>query len=195
MIQSYNAINSLRQHIKEKARIHGVITEGGEAANIVPARSAASFIVRAEDDEYLDVLKEKVIDCFTGAAIATGAELKYTWDEARYAAMNNNMTIARLFQANMQALDYQIPLGDAAIWGGSTDVGNVSRMVPTIQPLVKIAEDDVLLHSPEFVQADASEKGLKTMLDAAKAMAMTVIDLLANPDYLTEARQELDAGK
>ena len=195
MIQSYNAINSLRQHIKDKARIHGVITDGGEAANIVPDRSAASFIVRAEDDEYLDVLKEKVIDCFTGAAIATGAELKYTWDEARYAAMNNNMTIARLFQANMQALDYQIPLGDAAIWGGSTDVGNVSRMVPTIQPLVKIADDNVLLHSPEFVRADASESSLQTMLDAAKAMAMTVIDLLTDSDNLTEARQELDEGK
>ena len=68
-------------------------------------------------------------------------------------------------------------------------------MVPTIQPLVKIADDNVLLHSPEFVRADASEKGLKTMLDAAKAMAMTVIDLLANHDILKEARQELDAGK
>jgi amidohydrolase len=195
MIQSYNAINSLRQHIKDKARIHGVITDGGEAANVVPAHSAASFIVRAEDDEYLDVLKERVIDCFTGAAIATGAELKYAWDEARYAAMNNNMTMARLFQANMQALGYQIPLGGATIWGGSTDVGNVSRMVPAIQPLIQITADDVLLHTPEFARAGASEKSLRSMLDAAKAMAMTIIDLLADPDNLTKARQEFGEGK
>ena len=77
MIQSYNAINSLRQHIRNKSRIHGIITDGGEAPNIVPAHTAASFIVRAENDTYLDELKEKVTSCFVSAAVATGAELKY----------------------------------------------------------------------------------------------------------------------
>ena len=190
MIQSYNAINSLRQHIKDGARIHGVITDGGEAANIVPAHTSASFFVRAVDDEYLDVLKEKVIDCFTGAAIATGAELKYKWDTIRYAAMINNMTMARLFQDNMKALGYDIPLGGDRIWGGSSDVGNVSRLVPTIQPLVSIAPDDVLIHTPEFAERAKTEDSLNSMLDAAKAMAMTVIDLLANPDNLARARRE-----
>lgn len=195
MIQSYNAINSLRQHIKDKARIHGIITDGGEAANIVPAHSSASFIVRAEDDEYLDVVKERVIDCFTGAAIATGAELKYEWDEARYAAMKNNLTMARLFQANMQALGCQIPLGDDITWGGSTDVGNVSRLVPAIQPLILIAPDGALIHTPDFAAAAASEEGLRIILDAAKAMAMTVIDLLAEPDTLARAKEEFNEGK
>jgi amidohydrolase len=195
MIQSYNAINSLRQHIKDGARIHGVITDGGEAANIVPAHTAASFFVRAEDDDYLDVLKEKVIDCFTGAAIATGAELKYKWDDVRYAAMNNNVILARLFQDNMKTLGYDIPLGGDKVWGGSSDVGNVSRLVPTIQPLVSIAPADVLIHTPEFARAAVSKDGLRFMLDAAKSMAMTVVDLLANPDNLARAREEFSKGK
>ena len=192
VIQSYNAINSLRQHIKDGARIHGVITDGGEAANVVPAHTAASFFVRAEDDDYLDVLKVKVIDCFTGAAIATGAELKYKWDTVRYAAMVNNVTLARLFQDNMKALGCDIPLGGDKIWGGSSDVGNVSRLVPTIQPLVSIAPDNILIHTPEFAIAATSKDSLKSMLNAAKAMAMTLIDLLGNPDNLTGARQEFD---
>jgi len=141
MIQSYNAINSLRQHIKDKARIHGIITDGGEAANIVPAHTAAHFIVRAEQDSYLDELKEKVINCFESAAKATGAELKYRWGDVRYATMLNNMAMARLFRNNMQALGRKIPLGDATLWGGSTDVGNVSQLVPTIQPLVAVSSD------------------------------------------------------
>jgi len=190
MIQSYNAINSLRQHIKDGARIHGVITDGGEAANIVPAHTSASFFVRAIDDEYLDILKEKVIDCFTGAAVATGAELKYKWDTIRYAAMINNMTMARLFRDNMKALGYDIPLGGDKFWGGSSDVGNVSRLVPTIQPLVSIAPDDVLIHTPEFAERAKTEDSLRSMLDAAKAMAMTVIDLLGSPDNLAKSRDE-----
>jgi amidohydrolase len=195
MIQSYNAINSLRQHIREKARIHGIITNGGEAANIVPAHTAASFIVRAEDDRYLDELKERVINCFAGAARATGAELKCRWDEVRYAAMLNNVTTARLFRSNMKSLGHNIRLGDATLWSGSTDVGNVSQLVPAIQPLVAIAPDDVLIHSPRFAEAAASEDGLRCMLDAAKAMVMTVVDVLADPETFARIQEEFRSGK
>ena len=195
MIQSYNAINSLRQHIKDKARIHGIITDGGEAANIVPAHTAASFFVRAEDDEYLEVVKERVIDCFTGASIATGAELKYKWDDVSYAAMNNNVTMARLFHKNMQELGHEMPLGDDTIWGASTDVGNVSRLMPTIQPLVSITEEDVLIHTREFAVIAGSEAGFKSIMIAAKAMAMTVVDLLADSEVLTRAREEFNQSK
>ena len=194
MIQSYNAINSLRQHIRDKARIHGIITDGGEAANVVPAHTAASFIVRAEDDSYLDELKERVVNCFTGAAKATGAELKYRWGE-RYAAMLNNLTLARLFKQNMQSLGHKMPLGDATQWGGSTDVGNVSQLVPTIQPMAAIAPADVLLHSPEFARAAASEEGLRCILGSAKAMAMTVVDLLASPETVTRVQKEFWSGR
>jgi amidohydrolase len=195
MIISYNGINSLRQHIKDKARIHGIITDGGEAANIVPAHSAARFFVRAEDDEYLKVIKERVIDCFTGASIATGAELKYKWDDVSYAAMNNNETMARLFQRNMESLGQDIPLRDDSTWGGSTDAGNVSQILPTIHPLVRIAGNEVLIHTPEFANVAGSEEGFQKMMVAAKAMGMTMVDLLADPALLESAREEFRGSK
>jgi amidohydrolase len=195
MILSYNAIDALRQHIKEKARIHGIITDGGEAPNIVPAHTAATFLVRATDDEYLDILKEKVLNCFAGAATATGAELKYRWADVRYAAMRNNMALARLFRKNMQALGHAIPLGDNTKWSGSTDVGNVSQLMPTIQPMVAIAPGDVLAHSPRFAEKAATEDALKRLLDAAKAMAMTAADLLADRDTLADVRGEFLKSK
>jgi len=195
MILSFNAIDALRQHIKEKARIHGIITDGGEAPNIVPAHTAATFLVRAEDDEYLDILKEKVLNCFAGAAAATGAELKYKWADVRYAAMRNNMTLARLFRKNMQSLGRPIPLGDNSKWSGSTDVGNVSRLAPTIQPMVGIASKDVLIHTPQFAAAAATKEALRSLLDAAKAMAMTAADLLADPKTIAGLRAEFQKNK
>jgi amidohydrolase len=182
MILSYNAINSLRQHIREKARIHGIITNGGEASNVVPAHSAASFMVRSDDDAYLDELKDKVIDCFLGAAKATGAKLEYRWGEARYATMLNNLTMAKLFKMNFESLGHEIPLGDTTIMDFSTDVGNVSRLVPTIQALVAIAPSDILIHSEQFAEVTASEEALDCLLDAAKAMAMTAADIMANQE-------------
>jgi amidohydrolase len=195
MILSYNAINALRQHIKEKARIHGIITDGGEAPNVVPAHTAATFLVRAQDDKYLDILKEKVINCFSGAAAATGAELKYRWADVRYAPMLNNITLAKLFRKNMQALGHSIPLGDSDKWSGSSDVGNVSQLVPAIQPMVPIASKKVLIHSSGFAAAAGKEKALRVLLDAAKAMAMTAVDLLASPETLAGVRAEFQKSK
>jgi amidohydrolase len=195
MILSYNAIDALRQHINEKARIHGIITDGGEAANIVPAHTAATFMVRVADDPDLDELKEKVINCFTGAAVATGAELKYRWAEVRYASMKNNFTLGRLFQKNMAVVGRRVPMGDNIKSTGSTDVGNVSQLLPAIQPTVSIAPDSVLIHTPEFARVAATEDALGRMLDAAKAMAMTAVDLLAIPETLAKVQAEFRKGK
>ena len=195
MIQSFTAINSLRQHIKSSARIHGIITDGGEAANVVPAHSAGYFIVRAEDDDYLDELKQKVINCFTGAATASGARLEYKWGEVRYSSLRNNLTLAQLFRRNIQSLGRKMPLFDSRVSFGSTDMGNVSQLVPGIHPLVAIAPVNVLGHSPEFASAAASERGTRGLLDAAKALAMTVVDLVANPEIVTRVKEEFRRGK
>ncbi|OGO33223.1 MAG: hypothetical protein A2Z29_00850 [Chloroflexi bacterium RBG_16_56_11] len=194
MILSFNSINSLRQHIRDHARIHGIITDGGEAANIVPAHSAGTFMVRADDDRYLDKLKDRVIGCFTGAAMATGAKLEYKWGE-KYTAMVNNMTMARLFRNNMRSLGHRMPLGDSSRWGGSSDVGNVSQLVPAIQPLVSIASASVLIHTPQFAVAAASGDALARMLDAARAMAMTAVDLLASPETVEKVQAEFFRNK
>lgn len=195
MLQSFAAINSLRQHTKDTARIHGIITDGGKAANVVPAHSAGNFIVRAAEDSYLDELKEKVINCFIGAATASGARLEYRWGEARYAAMLNNLSLARLFRSNLQSLGRKVRFRDSGRNFGSTDMGNVSQLVPSIHPFVAIAPVKVLAHSPQFAQAAASADGTSGLLDAAKTMAMTVVDLLAQPETAARVIEEFQRAR
>lgn len=195
MLQSFAAINSLRQHIKDGSRIHGIITDGGEAPNIVPAHSAGVFIVRAWEDRYLDSLKERVLNCFIGAAKATGARLEYHWGEARYATMQNNIVIAHAFQGNLQSLGRKVLLQDPGGSFGSSDMGNVSHLLPGIHPTIAVAPPTTAIHTPEFAEAAGAESGVKGMIDAAKAMAMTVVDLLADNSLLLKAQDEFRKGK
>ncbi len=193
MILAFNAVNSLRQHIKDRARIHGIITHGGEAANVVPAYSAAIFLVRATDNAYLDELKHKVLKCFEGASVSTGARLEYKWGETVYAPMKNNTVLARLFTRNLESLGRKMETFESRFGFGSTDMGNVSQVVPAIHPSVAIVSPDVLLHSSDFVLAAASESGHRGLLDAAKALAMTVADILSEPKALAKVRDEFSA--
>jgi len=189
MILAFTSINSLRQHIKEGARIHGIITDGGEAANIVPGHSAAEFCIRAADKEYLDELRTKVSNCLVGAATATGARLECRWDDVTFDAMKTNETLAELFKRNLESLGRHVEAFDPEFGLGSTDVGNVSQVVPSIQPTIAIASPEVLAHTPEFAAAAASEAGHEGLMDAAKAMAMTVVDIL-QPGILDSIKQE-----
>jgi len=190
MILAFTSINSLRQHIRGDARIHGIITDGGEAPNIVPAHSAAVFLVRALDDDYLAELKDKVLNCFTGASVASGARLEYRWKDRTYAPMKNNMTLAGLFKHNLQLLGRQVEAFDPHFGLGSTDMGNVSQVVPSIHPTIAIAPLEILVHTPEFAAAAASQVGQQGLMDAAKAMAMTVVDILGQPRMLDKIKQE-----
>jgi len=195
MVQSFTAINALRQHIQDKARIHGIITNGGEAANIIPAHSAGNFIIRAEEDDYLEEIKQRALDCFAGAATATGARLEYRWGDTRYSSMRNNLSMARLFRQNLQSLGRRTQLADPSGSFGSSDMGNVSQLVPSIHPCVAIAPKKVSVHSPQFAQAAASEAGHSGMIDAARAMAMTVVELLSSPETVTKIKDEFRQGK
>ncbi|MBA7467251.1 p-aminobenzoyl-glutamate hydrolase subunit B [subsurface metagenome] len=193
MIQAFSGINSLRQHIREQARIHGIITQGGEAANIVPAYTAGNFLVRAEDKTYLDELREKVLNCFKAASLATGARLEYKW-MAYYAPLKTNFALAEVFSKNMETLGRNLgPPSETAL--GSSDVGNVSALLPTIHPMVAIAPLDVLLHSPEFAAAAATAEGNRGLFDGAKALAMTVVDLLGQPEIMARIKEEFFASK
>ena len=193
MVLAFTSINSLRQHIRGDARIHGIITDGGEAPNIVPAHSAATFLVRALDDDYLTELKDRVLNCFMGASMASGARLEYRWKNRTYAPMKNNMTLAGLFKQNLESLGRNVEEFDRRFGLGSTDMGNVSQVVPSIHPTIAIAPHEVLLHSPEFATATISEAGHDGLLDAAKAMAMTVVDIL-QPGMIDKIRQEFCGG-
>jgi amidohydrolase len=195
MILAFGAINSLRQHIKDRARIHGIITHGGEAANVVPAYSAASFFVRAQDSIYLEELKRRVIRCFEGAALATGARLDYKWHDVVYAPMKNNLVLAQLFAQNFESLGRKVASLEPYLGFGSTDMGNVSQVIPAIHPSVAIVSQDVQLHSKDFVLAAASNSGHKGLMDAAKALAMTVADLLGEPENLARVKDEFARQK
>jgi amidohydrolase len=189
MILAFTSINSLRQHIRSEARIHGIITDGGEAPNVVPAHSAAVFLIRAPDNEYLAELKDKVLNCFTGASVASGARLEYRWRDRAYAPMKNNATLAELFKQNLESLGRHVEDFDPRFGFGSTDMGNVSQVVPSIHPTIAIASSEVFIHTQEFASAAASEAGHEGLMDAAKAMAMTVADIL-QPGMLDKIKQE-----
>ena len=109
--------------------------------------------------------------------------------------MVTNLAMARLFKHNMQSLGHNIPLGDDTTMNFSTDVGNVSQLVPTIQPLVSVAPADVLIHTPQFAEVAATEDALRRLLEAGKAMAMTAVDLLASPETLAGVREEFRKRK
>ena len=195
MIIAFNSINSLRQHILRTARVHGVITDGGAAPNIVPGPTAASFLVRAEDDDYLEELKLKVAACFEAGSIATGARLDLRWNPNQYQSMNTNMAIAEAHRRNLSLVGREVPEHDNPRPLGSTDMGNVSKVVPGIHPSIAIAPSEVNGHSPEFAAYAASESGQRAVIDGAKALAMTAIDILTDPALREAMRNEFERSR
>ena len=196
LIIAYNGISVLRQHIRDSARVHGIITEGGQAVNVVPERAAGAFLVRADDDAYLEELKEKVLACFRAGAEATGARLEHRWEEeVRYRALRSNRALAEAYRRNMQALGREVQEEEPKRHLGSTDMGNVSALVPAIHPTVAIAPPDVPIHTPEFRDAAASEAGQRGLVDAAKAMAMTAVDVLVNGELRRRIEEEFRGGQ
>jgi len=189
VIQTFNGINALREHIKDGARIHGIITHGGTKPNIVPEYAAAEFYVRAPETAYRDELLGKLRRCAEGAALATGASLDFSLVGHAYKAMNPNRALGKAFEANLESLGWSFA-PPAADMMGSTDMGDVTQAVPGIHPYIAIAESDVAAHTHEFAEAAASERGQKAMIDAAKAMAMTAVDVLTSPELTERIQRE-----
>ncbi len=189
VIQTFNGINALRQHIKDGARIHGIISDGGLKPNIVPEYASAEFYVRAQKNDYRDELLEKLRNCAQGAAVATGATMEFSEVGISYKAMKPNKILGELFLKNIVAngMSHNPPNDNAM---GSTDMGDVTQVVPGIHPYVQIAEDTVAGHSREFADAASSERGTVAMLAAAKAMALTTVELLEGPDLVARIWEE-----
>jgi amidohydrolase len=193
VIQTFNNVSMLRQQVRPDARIHGIVTSGGAAPNIIPELAAATFYVRAASLEYLGQLQTRVIACAEGAAKATGCALKVIEYDNTYEPMKRNRTLADAFRANMQRVGVpESPEIKERL--GSSDVGNVSQVLPTIQPYVRIAPDGTPWHSRAFEEAAVSPLAREGLLAAAKVMAMTTLDLLADPDLLARAKQEFRAA-
>jgi amidohydrolase len=192
MILSFNNINALRQTLGLKDRIAGIITHGGEAPNIIPAYTCAKFSIRSLSSTKTKVLVEKVIACAQAGAQAVGCELKYKITPG-YKEIIPNKVLAGLFTTNLEQLGRVVIMPDLNERMGSTDMGDVSHLVPAIHPYLAIAPENVAGHTEEFKKYCISEAGKIAMLEAAKAMAMTGIDLFMNPDKLVKAKAELAA--
>lgn len=194
LLLGWTALSALRLVTRSDARFHGVITDGGKAANIIPDHAAARFMVRSPENAYLTELQRRVIACFEGAAQQTGCELRYQWSET-CELVNTNRPLAAAFSANAKALGREMQSRRAGDTHGSTDMGNVTSVVPGIHPFLSITDGPVPGHSTEFAAAAATPKALETMHVAAKALAMTAIDVLTDPALVIRAREVFDGRR
>ena len=184
LVTAYQAIAQLRQHIRSSERIHGIITDGGQAPNIVPERASGLFFIRAQTEQRLAKLKKRVEGCFHAGALASGAEYEIRPAGDDYSDMWTNPPLAAAYQANFEQLGRHVIEAPAEHISGSTDMGNVSKLLPSIHPMVAIAPPRVALHTQEFARCAASEDGERGLMDGAKALAMTGIDVLCTPALL-----------
>jgi len=195
VIQTFNNVAMLRQQVRPNARIHGIVTNGGAAPNIIPEAASCLFYVRAADLEYMWQLHARVIACAEGAAKATGTALKVVdYRETAYEPMKRNEALLEAFGANLRAVG-EVDSPEVKDRLGSSDVGNVSQVIPCIQPLMKIAPDGTPIHSRDFEAAAATPLARRGTLTAAKVMARTTYDLLADPALLARAKQEFSKAK
>jgi amidohydrolase len=188
-IQTFNAVSMLRQQVRPDCRIHGIILNGGAAANIIPEYASATFYVRAPRIDTMWELHRRVVACAEGAAKASGCTLKVTQNDYVYEPMKSSRVLLDLFKANMTTvgLTEGAPIPDRL---GSSDVGNVSQVVPAIQPMVGIAPEGMAIHTRDFADAAVKPLARQGMVAAAKTMAMTTFDLLADPSRVKAAKEE-----
>lgn len=190
VVLAYTGISVMRQQVRADARIHGIITHGGQAPNIIPDYAAGRFYVRALDLTYMADLFGRVAGCCEAAAQATGCRVKLTSASRDYHPHKPVYRLAELFQRNLEALGETVEQGPVDRELGSTDVGNVSQVVPTIQPTIQICPPEVTYHMAAFAEAAISDAGHRAMFAAAKAMAMTAVDLLTDADAMAGVKAE-----
>jgi amidohydrolase len=195
VIQLFNGINALRQHLTSDIRIHGIITHGGDAPNIVPEYAKARFFIRAATREELNVVTEKVKNIARGAALATGASLNVIAFQNSVDNLLVNNKFNEIFKESLESIGASISAPNSKRGMGSTDVGNVSHVVPTIHPNIKIGADNLVGHTAEFCEAAKSKEGDEGLLLGAKALALTGLALLIDEEKLKGIWEEFEAAK
>lgn len=183
VIQLFNGIDALRQHVTPDVRMHGIITKGGVAANIVPDEAIADFYFRASTKERVTEVVEKVKKIAEGAALMTGATLEMERYELPYDDLNTNETLSEIFNNNLRELGIT-DIKEAKATGGSSDIGNVSYVAPTIHPYIGITDCPMVGHSVEMAKATTTSKAHDRLLIAALAMAYTGHDVIVRNESL-----------
>ncbi|MEZ5372177.1 MAG: peptidase dimerization domain-containing protein [Microthrixaceae bacterium] len=194
-VLGYSAVGALRQHIAPDERIHGIFTEAGDQPNVVPRRAAAHYYVRSGTLDRLDELKPRVLAAIEGGAISAGCRMEAVWVDAPYAELVHNPTLGNRFAAHAAELGRTVAgIEAASLTVGSTDMGNVSREVPSIHPTIAAAPPGSSIHTEAFAEAAASPMGDLAVLDGAKAMAGVAVDVWTDPAVLEAARSEWSAA-
>jgi amidohydrolase len=195
VIQTFQSVDAMRLHLRDGSRIHGIITDGGQAVNIIPERAECLFLARGKTSKYAKEMGARVIRCAEGAAMATGTRLEHVV-EGGYKNLINNLSMAHRYAAHTEALGTKSVEAPENTPTGSTDMGDVSHVMPAIHPSFAISRrGEGNCHEDAFVAHADSQRGYDAMIRVAKAMAMTAYDLLAEPELLAAAKKEFEARK
>ncbi|MGH8906008.1 MAG: M20 family metallopeptidase [Egibacteraceae bacterium] len=197
VVQAYTGMAALRQHMLPTDRVHGIITDGGQKANIVPQRAAALFYLRSAEPETLVELSDRARAIFEAAAIATGTRVEIGWDPTpTYLPVRSNHALAARWAANVATRGRRsLPQGILpAMFAASTDLGNVSVRVPAIHPTLAIAPAHVTIHTPEFADWARGDLADAGCIDGAIGLALTALDFLTDAALRTACRDEFEAA-
>ena len=189
-ILTYAAIGVLRQQLTDRIRIHGVIVEGGTAPNVIPEYTKAKYYIRAADIDTLHELYEKVENIVKGSALQTGC----TSSMKLYQNLVENMVLTpsldAIYEKYITELGNTVKHVEDVIIPGSSDVGNISQVVPTIQPHISITDVQIAGHSQDMVNASCSQKAMDAIVKGAKALAFTALELFENPEELVKVKED-----
>ena len=194
VLNTFNLINALRQHVRMDVRIHGIITRGGDSPNIVPDYAEMRLYVRAKDPAYLEETVERVKNCARGAALGTGTRVEIGTYATRDYNMVSNPTLVELFTKNWESLGVKVEEVTERSYG-SSDMGNVGQVMPAIHPTVSIAPEGTPGHSVAFRDAAKSEAGHEGLILAAKGLAMTAVGLFTKPEIVERMKRDFEAYK
>ena len=194
VIHLFTGIDALRQHLKDDVRIHGIITDGGKAPNVVPEFAAANFMLRSRSREYLHEVVEKVRNVAEGAAKLTGAELEVLPFYPMYENVRPNAAISKAALANAEAIGVSLdePPSDSRGSGASTDFGNVSQVLPSYYMTFRVATDPVPGHSILMTEAAKTDFAQDSAISVAKVLALTACDALSDSELVAAARVEFE---
>lgn len=194
-VLGYMNVAALRQHIRSTERVHGIFTKSGEKPNIVPRQAEMDWYVRSDNIESLQPLKKRVAKCLEAGAMAADCTINFEWQKNTYADLVDNLPLLNSYIQNSAQFG-RILTSEylAGTGGGSTDMGNLSYLVPSIHPMLQVAPSGVSLHSAEFAEYTAGDAANAAILDGAKIMAMTAIDMWLSDSLQAQVHQAFGSG-